>query len=269
MYKKEEDMFRISIQGAKGGVGKSTIALGLARELALNGREVLFIDRDLLGFASFLAGIREYGLLAKAVEGRGPLPLREIRMGRGTLTVLKLFGDGMRFKSDMAVIHADPALRAELEVTYREILGKRSYHFAVVDNLPLVTPSDDVVRHELEVFRAVYPSSQITRIFVSDSSRFCINDTMNYVRVVESSPDKVGFPGFFVINMIPPFRDQEEYLRVLREAKESLGTKGGVLIPFLEQLFQIKGGLESFPTVPQIRRMALNLESGTFEEFIN
>jgi hypothetical protein len=190
-------------------------------------------------------------------------------MGRGTLTVLKLFGDGMRFKSDMAVIHADPALRAELEVTYREILGKRSYHFAVVDNLPLVTPSDDVVRHELEVFRAVYPSSQITRIFVSDSSRFCINDTMNYVRVVESSPDKVGFPGFFVINMIPPFRDQEEYLRVLREAKESLGTKGGVLIPFLEQLFQIKGGLESFPTVPQIRRMALNLENGTFEEFIN
>ena len=60
---------RISVLSIKGGAGKSTIALTTALELTEMGRNVLLIDRDLLGYSSQLAGIRGKGLLASVVEG--------------------------------------------------------------------------------------------------------------------------------------------------------------------------------------------------------
>jgi ATPases involved in chromosome partitioning len=60
---------RISVLSIKGGAGKSTIALTTALELTEIGRNVLLIDRDLLGYSSQLAGIRGKGLLASVVEG--------------------------------------------------------------------------------------------------------------------------------------------------------------------------------------------------------
>ncbi|PVU77575.1 hypothetical protein DDW13_00500, partial [Acidianus hospitalis] len=65
----EKNLYRISVLGVKGGVGKSTISLNLGRFLAKNSKKVLLVDRDVLGFASYLTGIRGKGLLAKVVDG--------------------------------------------------------------------------------------------------------------------------------------------------------------------------------------------------------
>lgn len=261
-------MFRISVHGSKGGVGKSTISLSLAKELALDGKNVLLIDRDVLGYASFILGVKGPGLLAKIVEGTDSSPVKEIRIGNGILTVLKLFGDGTRFKNDIAIIHSDPSLKEKLKQNYKEILNKRVYDFAVVDNLPLVTPSDYAVKHELSTFLEVFPNSTIARVFVSDPSKYCIINTANYIRTVEGSPEVVGFPWSFVINMFPPRRETGEYVNNLRDLVKQLGLKSGVIIPFVDSLFQFMGDLESLPVVPQIRRMALNIQSGHFDELI-
>ncbi|MEL9970248.1 MAG: P-loop NTPase, partial [Metallosphaera sp.] len=46
---------RLSILSSKGGVGKSTLAISLSKELARRRTDVLLIDRDLIGYASYLA----------------------------------------------------------------------------------------------------------------------------------------------------------------------------------------------------------------------
>ncbi|MFP3261037.1 MAG: P-loop NTPase, partial [Sulfolobus sp.] len=51
-------LYRISVLGVKGGVGKSTIALSLSLLLAKSSKNVLLIDRDILGYASSVSGIR-------------------------------------------------------------------------------------------------------------------------------------------------------------------------------------------------------------------
>ncbi|BCS93237.1 MAG: iron-sulfur cluster carrier protein [Metallosphaera javensis (ex Sakai et al. 2022)] len=60
---------RIAMLGIKGGVGKSTLAALIARELALMDKKVLIIDKDLLGISSTIFGLREKGIVAKVVSG--------------------------------------------------------------------------------------------------------------------------------------------------------------------------------------------------------
>jgi len=62
-------LMRISIVSTKGGVGKSTIAISLSRELADRCKRVLLVDMDLSGFSSLIAGIREQGLISSTVDG--------------------------------------------------------------------------------------------------------------------------------------------------------------------------------------------------------
>ncbi|MEM3863722.1 MAG: P-loop NTPase [Metallosphaera sp.] len=59
---------RLSILSSKGGVGKSPLAISLSKELARRRTDVLLIDRDLIGYASYLAGIRGPGLVTSVVE---------------------------------------------------------------------------------------------------------------------------------------------------------------------------------------------------------
>ncbi|WP_188848705.1 nucleotide-binding protein, partial [Sulfodiicoccus acidiphilus] len=45
---------RFSVVGVKGGVGKSTLSVALAKLFARSGRRVLLVDRDLIGWSSHL-----------------------------------------------------------------------------------------------------------------------------------------------------------------------------------------------------------------------
>jgi chromosome partitioning protein len=49
----------VLIGGEKGGTGKSTLAINLAAERALAGRDVLLVDTDLQGSASYWAQVRD------------------------------------------------------------------------------------------------------------------------------------------------------------------------------------------------------------------
>ncbi len=53
---------RITILGIKGGVGKSTVALTLGKALAISSKSVLIVDRDLIGYSSYILGIRGKGI---------------------------------------------------------------------------------------------------------------------------------------------------------------------------------------------------------------
>ncbi|BHH84199.1 chromosome partitioning protein ParA [Desulforhopalus sp. 52FAK] len=55
----ERDMAIVLIGGEKGGTGKTTLATNLAAILAQNGKDVLLLDTDRQGTASFWAAVRE------------------------------------------------------------------------------------------------------------------------------------------------------------------------------------------------------------------
>lgn len=72
---------RIIILGNKGGVGKSTVGLLLAKRLCELGKTVLLVDRDQIGYASWLVGIKRKGLIASVVDGEEGDYFVEKRMG--------------------------------------------------------------------------------------------------------------------------------------------------------------------------------------------
>jgi len=259
---------RISVLSIKGGAGKSTIALTTALELTEMGRNVLLIDRDLLGYSSQLAGIRGKGLLASVVEGgNGGNYISEIKRG-GTLTILKFYGDGLRFRKDIEAIHERLELRRELRLKYTRILSRKKFDYVIVDNPPLVHPRDEAVKHELDLFRDVYPDMPIRRIYVTDPLKYNLEETIDYLRVVESLSQGGERPMALVINMVPPPLSVGPFSEVINEAKLIDSKMGIVVVPFVEQLFQYSGEIDCIPRLEQIRRFATAIGGGTSYDIV-
>ncbi|MEM2013622.1 AAA family ATPase [Metallosphaera sp. D4-4] len=114
---------RIIILGNKGGVGKSTISLLLAKRLCELGKTVLFVDRDQIGYASWLVGIKKKGLVASVVDGEEGNYFVQRRLGEGNLQILKFYGDGPRLRGDVRLITSDSKLRRIFDEKYQEILS--------------------------------------------------------------------------------------------------------------------------------------------------
>ncbi|AWR99273.1 AAA family ATPase [Metallosphaera hakonensis] len=248
---------RISILSSKGGVGKSTIAISLSKALSKRGNNVLLIDRDLIGYASYLAGIRGLGMVSSVADGVESTFYREMRFDDGSVVVLKYFGDGPRYKVDIDKFHKDRALGDRGWELYRRVLNLRKYDFVVVDNAPLVRPQDDIVRHELEKFKSVYPGFPVRQLFVSDSLEVTINDNVRYAESIGVVNEKTVLG--FVINMIPP-RDVEKFRSVLSNIVGRLGARFGILLPFMESIFQFSGEFTDFPIPTEIEDLAEKIQ---------
>ncbi|BCS93184.1 tyrosine-protein kinase family protein [Metallosphaera javensis (ex Sakai et al. 2022)] len=249
---------RLSIRSSKGGVGKSTIAISLAKTFAYEGHHVLLMDRDIVGYASYLAGIRGPGLVTSLAEGKDVNVIREFRLGKGSITVLKYFGDGPRYKLDLERIHRDKDLMNVGWKYYNEFLARKKYSYFIVDNAPMVMPNDEINRYEHMQFKSLFPDIPIKYLVVSDSLAQTIEDNVKYAKVLSSLNQEILS---FIINMIRP-QDLLSYENIVRRVMTELRCGIGVLIPFNEELFQFSGDIEEFPVPQQVKELAKRIRAG-------
>jgi MinD-like ATPase involved in chromosome partitioning or flagellar assembly len=259
-------LVRISIVSTKGGVGKSTIAISLSRELADRGKRVLLVDMDLSGFSSLIAGIREQGLISSTVDGNDSNYLREVHTGNGTFTVLKFCGDGPRLRRDLEVIRDNEFLREEVIEAYSSIIS-RGYDFVILDNRPLANPQEEEAGIEWEAFRDT-KQEESYRIYVTDASEFDIEDTIRYHEWLDKDPRDNTFPLTLVFNMIPGKERIEEMRSKIKVVMKRMSVRIGVLIPFIEELFEYSGSLDGMPRLEQAGKLAQRLLDSSLEDYI-
>lgn len=231
-------------------MGKSTIALSLSLLLAKSSKKVLLIDKDILGYASSVSGIRGKGLLSKVIDGETDYwnSVSKLNLGEGSLTVLKLYGDGVRFYDDIKLLHSNYEKRTLLSQIYKNFLTSQHYDYFVVDNHQGVSANSPLIIDELEDFYSVLSDVINLRVYVTNYSLNSIYSTIDYAVKLEKSITHKGFPLAFIINMVPStFDDMEQAKKYASIAKEKIGTKFALIIPIYQELIKFSPTLSEFP----------------------
>ncbi|MEM3195944.1 MAG: AAA family ATPase [Metallosphaera sp.] len=252
---------RFSIRSSKGGVGKSTIAISLSKFLAEQGNDVLLVDRDVIGYSSYLAGITSPGLVKAVFEGQDAHSIKEIKVGKGSITVLKYFGDGPEYVPNLAKIHANRELISYYSKVYRELITSKPFSFFVIDNPPLIRDSDEIYLFEHNEFNYVYPRVKHSYIFVSDGIDENIKSNLEYMSRLNV---KVDQRLAFIINMVRP-DELQKYQNIVTNIINNLNVRIGGVIPFVENIFQFSGELKDFPLPKQMRELYVKLVGITLE----
>jgi MinD-like ATPase involved in chromosome partitioning or flagellar assembly len=246
----EKNRYRINVLGVKGGVGKSTIALGLSLLLAKSSRNVLLIDKDIVGTVSSIAGIRGKGLLSKVIDGETDYwnSVAKFDFGEGSLTVLKLYGDGERFYNDNQLLRSNNERRTLLSRVYKNFLTSQHYNYFITDNYQEVSANSPLITDELEDFYSVLSAVINLRVYVTNYSLNSIQSTIDYAVKLEKSITYKGFPLAFIVNMVPStFDDMEQAKKYASVAKEKIGTKFSLIIPIHQELIKFSLTLFEFP----------------------
>ncbi|AHC52475.1 hypothetical protein SUSAZ_04870 [Sulfolobus acidocaldarius SUSAZ] len=258
--------YRISVLGVKGGIGKSTIALSLGKALALKGKRVLLIERDMVGYASFALGIKAKGILAKLSDGEENFgeSFKKLSFGDGELALLKLYGDGERVKDDLNKVMSDTSLREKLNILANKFLP--GYEYYITDNPPLISYNDLTLKVELELFYSIMPNPKVLRIFVSSASRNIIDSTIHYLKTFESDVNYKGVPLAFIINMIPSLDEVDRIKQKLREIVTELGVVYGIAIPLYREIVEkSQENILDLPVVDEINYLAENIINERFQ----
>ena len=155
--KRKRKLQAIGVVSAAPGEGKTTVSIGIARAMALRGRErTLLLEADLrrpsvertLGLAPPPIGVRQY------LEGAdGPLLIRSL--GEGTGSWVLSAGEGATIEPDVLL---SPRMAALLEAARRE------FTYVVVDCPPLAPVADALLLQDsLDGFVFVVRSRQAPR----------------------------------------------------------------------------------------------------------
>ena len=156
-FGQERSLGAIGVVSATPGEGKTTVSIGIARSLALRGRDrVLLLEADLrrpsldrtLGLVPPAIGVRQH------LEGaEGPLQLRSLGAGSGCWVLSA--GEGTTSEPD---IIASPRMAALLDA------ARRGFSYVVVDCPPLVPVADAfVLQDHLDGFVFVVRSRHAPR----------------------------------------------------------------------------------------------------------
>jgi len=260
-------VYRVSILGVKGGVGKSTIALSLGKALALKGKKVLLIERDMVGYASFAFGIKRKGILAKLADGEEHFEesFKKLSFGDGELSLLKFYGDRERVYDDLKKVMSDISLREKLSILASKFLY--GYEYYITDNPPLISYNDLTLKVELDLFYSNVPNPKVLRIYVSSASRNIINSTIDYLKSFESDVNYRGTPLAFIVNMVPSLDEVERIRQELREVITKLGVSYGIAIPLYREIMEkSQENILDLPVVDEINYLADNIIKERFEE---
>ena len=242
---------RIVFHGYKGGVGKSTLSLMLAKALAEEGKNVLFIDRDALSYASELAGIKDEGLMIQIALGKTPENFfKAINIGKGQLKVVKLFSPGIEYYKVMHNFNkAD-----EFIDFYTAFLKKESFDYMIIDSPVFLTWENNPILYEAKAYQMGFPNEKPAVILVTDPLPYSIEDSILYYRSICREPDLLNYPLAGIINMA--VEEKERYLEDIKRLMEFGGFRIGVVVKFYENLFQYYGKIEDLEVVPEIRKLA-------------
>jgi len=266
----EKNRYRINVLGVKGGVGKSTVALGLSLLLAKSSKNVLLIDKDIVGTVSSIAGIRGKGLLSKVIDGETNYgnSVAKFNFGEGSLTVLKLYGDGERFYNDNLLLRSNNEKRTLLSRAYKNFLTSQHYDYFVTDNYQGVTANSPLIIDELEDFQSDLSDVIDLRVYVTNYSLNTIRSTIDYAKTFERSITYKGFPLAFIVNMVPNTSDDmEEAKKYASVAKEIIGAKLPLIIPINKELMKFSLNLFEFPgsIIEELRPLVNDLITEDFE----
>ena len=242
---------RIAFHGYKGGVGKSTLSLMLAKALAEEGKKVLFMDRDALSYASKLAGIKDEGLMIQIALGKTPENFfKTINLGKGQLKVVKLLSSSIEYYKVMH--HFNKA--DEFIDFYIEFLKKENFDYMIIDNPTFLTWENNPITYEEEAYQKVFPSDRSALVLVTDPLPYSIDDSIFYFRRINSEAPIPGYPLAGIINMA--IEEKEHYLDDIKRIMEFGGSPIGVIVKFYENIFQFYGKIEDMEVVPEIRKLA-------------
>jgi len=248
---------RITFHGYKGGVGKSTLALMLAKALAERGKKVLFIDRDVMTYASQLAGIKDEGLFVQIALGKTPENFyKTIKLGNGQLKIVKMFSLGIDYYKAM---HHFNKVREFIDF-YTKFLKEESFDYMVIDNPVFLTWENNPIRYEAEAFKSVFPNERSKVILVTDPLPYSIDDSVVYLRRISSESPIAWDPLAGIINMA--VEEKQHYLEDIKKLMNFLGFPIGVIVSFYDKIFQFYGKIEDLEVVPEIRQLAERILSG-------
>ncbi|MEM4130701.1 MAG: P-loop NTPase [Metallosphaera sp.] len=262
-FKNVGHALRISIQSAKGGVGKSTISMNLSLALAEIGKKVILLDRDSIGFSSKLSGIEKPGLLSSVVDGIDFKAMSVLRYKKGLIKVIKLTGDGPRFKDDLSALKESDELQRKFVSTYRSIITSSPHDYFIIDNPSLITNNNELAKLEVNLYAELFPSVEPKRIYVTTNSIRAVEHTVNYMVRAERS-FSIGSALGFCINMVPPGY-QDEAKEIVEDVVSKYNLKLGVVIEFNEEIYQYSDELIKMPILSQVRRLASTLDKGSGE----
>ncbi|EZQ10713.1 MULTISPECIES: AAA family ATPase [Acidianus] len=161
---------RLSVQGIKGGTGKSTISLLLASKLAQNELKVLVIDADRLSYLSNLAKIKGNGIL---VDEDSRENIYDMPIGAGNITLIKL---GSADKGNWNA--------------YKKFLSENQFDHYIVDSSGLIR---DKLEEEAKAFHSVVKEKE-TKVYVS---------TPGSLNNINFSIGRIEKPSWLIINMVP------------------------------------------------------------------
>ncbi|SDP32022.1 flagellar biosynthesis protein FlhG [Ralstonia sp. 25mfcol4.1] len=129
---------RIAVVGAEQGVGTTTVALGLANALAMQGERVLLADEDMYGARAMrLAGAAPAATLADVLDGRAALAAAAGTRGASGIAVLQAGPITVRpDERGLAARLAD--VRSMLIDTRRDVTGALSPLAGMAHNFVIV-----------------------------------------------------------------------------------------------------------------------------------
>ncbi|MGC8496623.1 MAG: tyrosine-protein kinase family protein [Thermoplasmata archaeon] len=254
---------RINLLSVKGGVGKSTLTMALAKALALKNKNVLLIDRDLTGYLSSMMGIEGKGLLERFMDNIDYVSdiYKEIKVENSIIGILKLYG-GLSEKDVLKFMSVTETELEKLEIIYKYFLLNRSFDYYILDNAPYITNESIIVKNETKLFRDIFPDMENVRVYVSNFSMSSVNTTEQYAIKVESEY-KIGKALGVIINMVPSIPNELDRAREVAEKLCSrINARISIVIPVLESLINFTGSIQDLALPPEITRLADILISG-------
>ncbi|MBB5254744.1 AAA family ATPase [Sulfurisphaera ohwakuensis] len=254
---------RIAFHAYKGGVGKSTLSLMLAKALAEKGKKILFIDRDMMNWTSQLAKIDEDGLLVQIAFGKEPKNFyKEIKIKDGSLKIVKMFSSGINFYKAFTEFKKIQ----EFYNFYENFLRKENFDYMILDNPVFLTWDSNPIKYETMAFKQVFPNEKAYVVLISDVLPFSIDDSIVYLRRIsaEAPLDWKLLAG--IINMA--IEEKERYIESIKKLMKELGFPKGVIVKFYDSVFQFHGKIEDLPIVPEIRTLAERIINNDMKEEI-
>jgi CO dehydrogenase nickel-insertion accessory protein CooC1 len=220
---------RVSFLGAKGGIGKTTIALHTAFYLSRKFR-VLYIDKDLLSLGSLIMGFNGAGLYKAVMENLGKEEY-EYKV-RDNFVILKMFSNPLDEKTFNYVLKnkAEQLIKAYVDVV------SKNYDVVLVDYGLVSSLRDPLFFNEYEMFINNFKEYEMTAIGISDAIIENIYAALDYFsRLMKEISIK---PLAFIINMVPQ-ESRERITQIANELKKRVNIEV-FLVPFKDEYVQYK-----------------------------
>lgn len=257
---------RITVHGYKGGIGKSTVSLILAKALAISGKRVIFVDRDLFPYSSSVAGIEADGLLVQLMKGEEPKGFyRDFTFGKGKLKVIKLYSPELRF-----TIHkVTEEIESKFVDFYANLLDSEDFDYIIIDSPSPPSWNSKEIFLEVKGYLKTREHQGPLEVLIAPPTRFDIESSIAYMKKIEQeatetlkhAPRHKMFAG--LINMVT--ESKEKYVDDLKYFMKELSLRKGVIIKFYDELFLKLIKLEELPIIPEIKALADRLVSGDIE----